>query len=215
MKNTSLKKQIYQKIFDKIIKNQYPRNRLLTETSLTDEFGASKAIIREALIELCKDDILQNIPRAGYQIVQLSVKEISDAIHTRVILEVSGAKEAIQKITERDIEQLEHLIQKENTAIEMKTTLMEEWWKTNMEFHLKIAQCSGNLLLTDMIKKTFGLLWRATAQYFYDKEPISYLDYYSGSHAAIVEAIKIKNEKMLVNLITKDILSLRKVYQVS
>ena len=215
MKTISLKKQLYNKIFDKIIKNRYPRNRFLTEASLAGEFGASKAIIREALIELCKDGILQNIPRAGYQIIQLSVKEISDAIHTRIILEVSGAKEALHKITESDIEYLEHLIQLETTAIEMKTASLEEWWKTNMEFHLKIAQCSANLLLTEMIEKTFGLLWRATAQYFYDQEPISYLDYYSGSHEAILEAIKNKNEESVVDLLTKDILSLRKVYQVT
>ena len=35
---------------------------------MIEKFGVSKSPVREALVELCKDGILTNIPRMGYQV---------------------------------------------------------------------------------------------------------------------------------------------------
>ena len=76
----TLQQQIYTKILYKIVNGEYPYDQFLTESALVNEFGVSRILVREALIELRKDNILKSIPRAGYQIVQISGSEIRDAI---------------------------------------------------------------------------------------------------------------------------------------
>ena len=88
--NGSLKQQIYQQIFEKIINNEFPLNEFLVEGRLAEMFGVSRAPVREALVELCNEKVLRNIPRAGYQIVQLSQRELRDALQLRLILETEA-----------------------------------------------------------------------------------------------------------------------------
>ena len=64
----SLKKMVYDTLLDDISSGRFRPNDILTEGSLTERFGVSKAPVREALIELCKDNILQSLPRFGYQV---------------------------------------------------------------------------------------------------------------------------------------------------
>ncbi|UCF98437.1 MAG: GntR family transcriptional regulator, partial [Spirochaetaceae bacterium] len=105
----SLKQRIYQQIFEKIINNEFPLNEFLVEGKLAEMFGVSRAPVREALVELCNERILRNIPRAGYQIVQLSQKELRDALQLRLILETEGLKLACDRLNDDSISRLKAL----------------------------------------------------------------------------------------------------------
>ena len=47
---------------------------------MIEKFGVSKSPVREALVELCKDGVLINIPRMGYQVRAVTLKEIMDIL---------------------------------------------------------------------------------------------------------------------------------------
>ena len=205
----TLAEQIYDAILDKIMRNEFPMDRFLTEAYLVESFEASRAPVREALVKLCNENILRSIPRTGYQIIQLNMKDINDAIRTRVILETGGVKEIVQNITPEVIRQLEESIFLVNQARLSQKDALEEWWKSNTGFHLRISLCAGNALLTEMIRKTIAILWRATAQFFWGQEPTSYWTYHSEGHAVILEAIKERDEKKLVEVIAEDVISLK------
>ena len=96
-KYVSHKKQLYNKILEKIIRLGFPQDIFLTEGALAEELSASRVSIRETLITLCNEQILRNIPRIGYQIVQLTTHDINDAIRTRGILETGAAREYLPK----------------------------------------------------------------------------------------------------------------------
>ena len=211
-RKTTLAEQIYDSLLDKIMRNEFPMDRFLTEAYLGEAFEVSRAPVREALIKLCNENILRSIPRTGYQIVQLNMKDIRDAVKTRVILETGAVKEIVQNITPELIQQLEESIfLAEQMRLSRKGTL-EEWWKSNTGFHVKLSSCAGNTLLTDMVKKTIAILWRATAQFFWNQEPTSYWAYHSEGHDAILGALKERDEKKLVDVIAEDVISLKKYF---
>jgi DNA-binding GntR family transcriptional regulator len=212
---TTLAEQIYNAILDRIMRNEFPMDRFLTEAHLVESFEASRAPVREALVKLCNENILRSIPRTGYQIIQLSMKDINDAIRTRVILETGGAKEVLHNMTPNVIEQLEESIAQAEQAKRSKKGSLEAWWKNNTDFHIRISLCAGNVLLTDMVRKTMAILWRATAQFFWNQEPISYWTYHSGGHVVILEAIKERDEKTLVDVLTKDVVALKNIFEIS
>lgn len=87
-----LKDQVYEKILDEITEGKYQQNDIITERELIEKYGVSKSPVREALIELCKEDVLESRPRMGYQIRPISIKEISDIVELRIILETAALK---------------------------------------------------------------------------------------------------------------------------
>ena len=83
--NIKLKDQIYENILNEIIDGNYRQNDIITERELIEKYGVSKSPIREALVELCNEKILESRPRMGYQICPISIKEISDIVELRII----------------------------------------------------------------------------------------------------------------------------------
>ena len=67
-----LKDQIYEKVLNEITEGRYLQNEIITERELIEKYGVSKSPVREALIELCNENVLVSRPRMGYQIRPIS-----------------------------------------------------------------------------------------------------------------------------------------------
>ena len=67
--NQSIKELVYEGILNDIIQGVYPANSILNERTLVEKYGGSKTSVREALVQLCSEGILKNIPRYGYQLL--------------------------------------------------------------------------------------------------------------------------------------------------
>ena len=72
MERKTLKEIVYDEMLKSIISGQYVAGQVLNEQTLIDQFGYSKSPIREALIMLCNEGVLRNIPRYGYEVVQFT-----------------------------------------------------------------------------------------------------------------------------------------------
>lgn len=207
----SLKKKIYQQIFQKIINNEFPLDEFLVEGKLAEMFGVSRAPVREALVELCNEKILRNIPRAGYQIVQLSQKELRDALQLRLILETEGMKMACDRLNDGTVARLKAL-KKELRELENGEVIsLEDWTTSGSHLHLTIAELSGNQLLYEKIRETHDIIRRATVQIYLD------LDYPRRAqpllHERIVNAMIRGDKEKAAELLRKDINTLREILQ--
>ena len=207
----SLKKKIYQQIFQKIINNEFPLDEFLVEGKLAEMFGVSRAPVREALVELCNEKILRNIPRAGYQIVQLSQKELRDALQLRLILETEGMKMACDRLNDGSVARLKAL-KKELQELEKGEVIsLGDWITSGSRLHLTIAELSGNQLLYEKIRETHDIIWRATVQIYLNQDyprreqPLL--------HEQIVNAMIRGDKEKAVELLRKDINTLREILQ--
>ncbi len=207
----SLKKKIYQQIFQKIINNECPLDEFLVEGKLAEMFGVSRAPVREALVELCNEKILRNIPRAGYQIVQLSQKELRDALQLRLILETEGMKMACGRLNDGSVARLKAL-KKELRELENGEVIsLENWMTSGSHLHLTIAELSGNQLLYEKIRETHDIIRRATVQIYLNQDyprreqPLL--------HERIVNAMIRGDKGKAVELLRKDINTLREILQ--
>ena len=80
MQKETFKARVYRGIYDAVTTGEYRPNDILTENQMIEKFGVSKSPVREALVELCKDGVLINIPRMGYQVRAVTLKEIMDIL---------------------------------------------------------------------------------------------------------------------------------------
>ena len=96
--NQSIKELVYEGILNDIILGVYPANSILNERTLVEKYGGSKTSVREALVQLCSEGILKNIPRFGYQLPVITPSELSAIIEYRIILETGALKKTMKII---------------------------------------------------------------------------------------------------------------------
>ena len=65
----TLKETVVEGIYREIEEGIYKPNDIIHEGEIMEKYAMSKSPVREALIELCKDNVLKSIPRVGYQAV--------------------------------------------------------------------------------------------------------------------------------------------------
>jgi len=87
--NTSKSKKamVYEILKNKIITNALKPGEPLTESALSAELKASKTPIREALQQLEKEGLIENVPGKGAFVSRISVDEVLEIFEIREILE--------------------------------------------------------------------------------------------------------------------------------
>lgn len=206
-KKETLKSQVYRKILTMILQNDFEADSLIVESQLTKMFNVSRAPVREALIELCQENILKNIPRAGYQVVRISEKDMRDALYMRLIIELEGLKLAFPRLTKEDIRELKEVaIESDKVrASQDAGETLDRKMQLNDKFHLRLNELSGNLLMARMLKETMQLVRRGVTQTMireYSMElPVSTF------HSGLVKALEKGDLDSAVENLRNDILS--------
>jgi DNA-binding GntR family transcriptional regulator len=137
----TLKDHVYDSLFFDVINGFYSTNDMLTEKTLMEKYGVSRAPIREALTKLTAAHILSSIPRQGYKIFQPSQQQLLEVIKFRSALESSFLEIYCKSIGASSINELKNIC--ESYSNSPKNDFMSHW-RYNCEFHLKLFSIYGN-----------------------------------------------------------------------
>jgi len=207
------KKSIYvaEQIMEAINRGDYKVNeRLPSERKIAEEMGVSRVPVREALSALQVVGIVDSIPGAGSYVRKLgesplirsqaiSVLEESEspfeAHGARRIFEAGIMGLVINEANPGDLAKIEEVFKRMSKAVEAKN--FDEYFKSNRDFHLAIAQSSHNSLIERTIAYLLNVmdqpLWKEAAQkHLSDYEHIKE---YLHRHGRIFTAIKNKNRE--------------------
>ncbi len=201
--STSLKKTVYDGILSMITDGELVAGSIISEKAIIEKFNCSKSPVREAMIELCKDDVLTSIPRCGYQIKQVSAKTLSEIVELRLMLELSNFRNIAPKISIEQINIIFNPLEEKRTKVG-KSIL--EAQTNNLEFHIALAKLSGNTLLVDYIQNLMNLYSRAYAQMCIVKPGIISPSE-NHNHALLLTAWKDSDFEKAECYLRKDILS--------
>lgn len=157
--------RVYTETYSAVINGEYTSEDIITESMLIEKFGVSKSPVREALIQLCNEDILRAIPRLGYMVVQITPREIRELAEARLALEMYLLEKSFTLFTEEALEELDELNHSNREEGRIKSTPMDNWQR-NMAFHLKLASYAQNNVMYDLLRQVLRKLTRATTQHF-------------------------------------------------
>src|SRR5580693_8356949 len=73
----------------------HPGQKLMVE--LTDRFGVSQSVVREALTRLTEQGLLVATPQRGFRVRDLSIEDIAELTETRVQIESLALRLAIER----------------------------------------------------------------------------------------------------------------------
>ena len=203
-KATSIKDLIYENIYSGILAGEFPVNTILNEKALTERYAVSKTPVREALVQLCSEGILQNIPRYGYQVTPVTPKEIHEVCELRIILEMAAFEKTISNLTAEQLRQLE--TQVETARAQKDERDVRKQWQLNLDFHLFLCGLCGNLLLYAALEQALKFCSRGAAQFFNEKWA---KDQGTDEHTELVRALKKQNYAHAKQILYHDIYAMK------
>jgi DNA-binding GntR family transcriptional regulator len=207
----TLKKQIYDRVLERIVNKDYPVDHILKEKELSEQFGVSKAPVREALIELSKENIVKSIPRAGYRIVRFTEKDIYEATELRLLLELP-ALDRIVPVREDTLQTLSGLVEESNKHHADAAVSLDTWWDNNIRFHVALNAAADNTLLTATLETILQRLKRAVAQLFRNGSSEGYRHFMPDTHNSLLRAIEEGDKRKAKKILSRDVLSIRKEF---
>lgn len=182
----SMVEDAYERLRAKILTNELPPGYSAFEEELALELGMSRTPVREALIRLEKEGLVEVVPRRGMRVRQVTARDVREINEVLACLEVQAAERlASRRVSPDEMAQLENAIAEMDKALEAED--MTGWSAADYRFHRLIIELCGNGHLAETAKLFLDKAhrWRLLTLPFRAK-PV----YSNVNHAAVVEAIR-------------------------
>jgi DNA-binding GntR family transcriptional regulator len=141
--------EIAQRVVESILAQKLAPGERLGEQELADLFGVSRTLVREALMQLQARGFVEVRSRKGWYVVEPSFAQARDAFSARRVIETGLLREAGQPL-QTVIRRLRGHIADERAAIDSGDAATRTFLLA--DFHVCLADCLGNRLLTDVIR---------------------------------------------------------------
>ncbi|KQO17925.1 GntR family transcriptional regulator [Paenibacillus sp. Leaf72] len=149
-KYQSLKDHVYNYIAEKIQNGSLLPNQKLNEASICQTLGVSRTPVREALIQLASENLLENLPRRGFIVKELDTKKKLDVFQVVGVLDALAATLSVSHLDEDDIATMERLVEKIDLAIQQQNYTDYQHWQN--DFHNVYLLKCNNSTLTEILK---------------------------------------------------------------
>lgn len=206
MRRQSIKNQVYEGLLSDILNGLYTTDMVINEKEIVEKYQVSKTPVREALVQLCSEDIIVNVPRFGYQVKSILPLEIIELVDYRKIIELSSLERSFSCIGANEIVELKQLNAEAKEIALLKDT--KTHWKKNVEFHKRLCSYSGNRYLQKSLNSILNVCTCVAYQFFMklwtESRPSDALN-----HVHLVQAIEENNLPLAKRILQEDVESFK------
>lgn len=128
----------------------------LNESEIAREMGISRGPVREAILELQQEGLVEIEHRRGAHVVNLDPEVFRDLVDLRILLETHAVRIAAQRCTSSDYAELEQILARMRRAHEVGD--IEKVVDYDLEFHRTMCTLAGNRLLLEAWEHLAGRL---------------------------------------------------------
>lgn len=139
--------QIIDYIKTALLKGEMMPGDKVNEVRLAAALSISRAPVREALLGLVKEGLIDNIPQRGKFIRSLSAKEIKDSYCVGGVLEGAAVSESAELLTDGDFDALDQLVGDMTALQSGSPTYAEDLARLDMAFHVRLLSKHPNRLM--------------------------------------------------------------------
>lgn len=191
-RGNTVKQKILNTITDRIQYVQLKPGESINENIIADELGVSRTPVREALLLLARERLVEIYPQRGTYVAKVDLNLVKEMIYLRLTLESKVLNElALKKAS--IFPHVEKTIYMQELAIKNSDT--SEYMKYDYRFHKELFELAGHSEIWNAIERTllhctrFRMLgWRSSEEE---------LKYTFKEHKSIIESIeKGKTEQL-------------------
>lgn len=139
---TSVREEVVNVLRGAIVSGEMKPGELYSASGLAERFGISATPVREAMLELVKQGLVEVVRNRGYKVTVISETDLDQISQIRQLLEPTAAAEAVPHIAESELDALRGLASAiVDAAAEGNLT---SYLAADREFHLRLLATAGN-----------------------------------------------------------------------
>src|SRR5699024_8143708 len=137
-----------------ILAGEYVPNQRLVEADLSEEFGCSRPVVREALRELTGEGPVEHVANRGARVRAIGFEEALEIAEARQVLESLCAGKAAEAVSDEQIEQLQGIGVAMREAVDAGDR--DAYAAKNRELHNLVHEISGQSTAVGLIRRLRG-----------------------------------------------------------
>ncbi|OMP68299.1 GntR family transcriptional regulator [Domibacillus epiphyticus] len=194
--NNALSNSIAEHITEQIITGELKPGEKLIEHNYAEEYGTSRAPVREAIYLLAIEGLVERIPRKGAIVKEYTEQEMYDLLEIRNMLE----NMAIDRIQKHGTDQV--LLKEMNQVLEemKKVEAVHSYTQLNHSFHMCLIKMSKSETIKTMYSRLGWPLLRIQSLSFANKGNIKKS---ITEHATIIRLLDEQNMNELSAVLLK------------
>jgi DNA-binding GntR family transcriptional regulator len=148
--------RVYQILREWLVTVKLAPGEFLSELDLAVKCRTSRTPVREACTRLMQDKWLSRIPRKGFMVTPISVRDIIDMYEYRKLLECFAAEKVAEIATIEQVEDLRSIVIPETVP----NAELEAILHANTKFHRRLSELAGNQRVVNQLNLTLGYVSR-------------------------------------------------------
>lgn len=147
----NLRQEITETLRGAVIAGEMTSGVVYSAPSLAEQFGVSPTPVREALLDLAKEGLVEVVRNKGFRVTALSAKELDDITELRALIEPPTVRRITEQgVSAKTIKQLRPLA----TGIEKAAARRDfiAHVTIDMQFHLALLELAGNPRLLETVR---------------------------------------------------------------
>lgn len=168
---------------DAIVSGEYAPNQRLIEADLSATYGASRAAVRTALLELGAEGLVDRLPNRGSRVRAIPLAEAIEILEVRMSLEGLCAAKAAENITDAEVAEFAKLRADILTASESD---LFEYSRLNQHLDRRIREIAAHPTAVAILERlrAQGVRHQFRLAFYPGRAAVS-----APEHAAIIDAI--------------------------
>ncbi len=183
-----MRDDVYERIRAGILSCALKPGSLVQENDLALRYEVSKSPVRDALLRLQEQGLVDVLPRKGYRIKPVSVADAADMYEMRALFERACITRAIEHASDQVLRRLDRFRRSG------KTPDLPSWITYNRAFHIAVAAAAGNARMTraarDIIEEFDRITYMSMPHFVLDNLP-ALVD----EHAQLIDAMQRRDKR--------------------
>ena len=190
LRSRSLKTTIADLIREAILTGRYPLGSQLSEKSLSSELQVSRTPVREALMILQSEGLVDVRPQNGTFVFSTSREEVTAVCEMRLVLESAALCLGIKRHRAVVVENLEHVVAEAGGQLEDD---LKSVHRLDTQFHRALIEGSENSFLIDAYRTITDRLQALKQLLPINKHRLSHA---LAQHREVIDAVRRGNERL-------------------
>ena len=149
LEKVSIRERVGRALRAAIVSGEMEPGTVYSAPSLGARFGVSATPVREAMIDLVREGLVEIVPNKGFRVTAIDEADLDQITELRLLIEPPVVRKVTPDIPEVDIDELRQLAQAiVNRAAEGD---LVEYTEADRVFHLRLLSYANNNRMTNLV----------------------------------------------------------------
>lgn len=202
--SASMVDDVYSSLLRAIVEARLGAGTLLSQNKLAARMGVSRTPVREALMRLERDGLVQRLPESGFAVATITPEEVHEACDLLDVLDTYVYRRAAENLSRAQLGDLFKLASSLIDSAESGDA--ESWREADQRYHAAVMAAAKNRFVAEALQQT-----RRRVQRFWLQKPHfdGRLRICSQDHVALAQAMLDDDAELLAQTVHAHIERLR------